>query len=103
MKIIDRKSLIKRIPIIIYKSESKDALGWRCEIADCYESFKPKLFQKINFEDLSFHFKHPTLNIEGAWPNLVEHGFRTKKDAIDAAKFCNEKYLSGKAKLWRLF
>ncbi len=102
MKILDYNTTLRKIPILIYKANCPDLRGWRCEIADNYEDYKPTKAEKINFEDLSFHFSHPTPNLEGKWPNLVEHGFRTRSDAIEAAKHCNEKYLNSKAKLWRL-
>lgn len=84
----------RKIPIVIMKWND-GAKGWRAEIADNYENYKPAKYDDINFEDLGFHFRH---DIE-THPNddLV---FLTRKDAVKAAKFCNEKYLAGKAKIW---
>jgi len=84
----------RKIPIVIMKWND-GAKGWRAEIADNYENYKPAKYDDINFEDLGFHFKHYIKT----HPNddLV---FLTRNDAVKAAKFCNEKYLGGKAKIW---
>lgn len=86
--------LYRKIPIVITKWND-GAKGWRCEIADNYENYKPAKYDDINFEDLTFHFRHdiPTHPRD----NLV---FSTRKDAFKAARFCNDKYLDGKAKIW---
>ena len=87
----------RKIPIVIMKCND-GAKGWRAEIADNYENYKPAKYDNINFEDLGFHFRH---DIE-THPNddLV---FLTRKDAVKCAKFCNEKYLGGKAKIWFIY
>lgn len=84
----------RKIPIIITKWND-DIKGWRAEIADNYDNYKPAKYDDINFEDIGFHFMHDT----ETHPNddLV---FLTRKDAVKTAKFCNEKYLNGKAKIW---
>ena len=84
----------RKIPIVIMKWND-GAKGWIAEIADNYENYKPAKYDDINFEDLGFHFKHYIKT----HPNddLV---FLTRNDAVKAAKFCNEKYLGGKAKIW---
>ncbi|MCP9763817.1 hypothetical protein [Lacihabitans soyangensis] len=87
-------SKYRKIPIVIMKWND-GFKGWRAEIADSYENYKPLKYDDINFEDLGFHFRH---DIE-THPNddLV---FSTRKDAVQCAKYCNEKYLGGKAKIW---
>jgi hypothetical protein len=84
----------RKIPIVIMKWND-GVKGWRAEIANNYENYKTAKYDDINFEDLGFHFRH---DIE-THPNddLV---FLTRKDAVKCAKFCNEKYLGGKAKIW---
>jgi len=84
----------RKIPIVIMKWN--DGInGWRAVIADNYENYKPATYDDINFEDLGFHFRH---DIEThPHDNLV---FQTRKDAVACAKFCNEKYLGSKAKIW---
>jgi hypothetical protein len=85
------------IPIVITKYSDVSIKGWRAEIADDYENYTPKNYVKTNFEDLSFHFEHDIRQHEN--DNWV---FITLKDAIKAANYCNEKYLSNKAKIWIL-
>jgi len=102
MEKLDYTKTLRKIPILIYRCPSSDLRGWRCEIADDNENYKPRTAGEINFEDLSFHFRHPTPNLEAKYPDLVELGFRTKSDAVEAAQYCNERYLNGNAKLWRV-
>lgn len=86
----------RKVPIIITKWNDGNK-GWRAEIADNYVNYKPMSYEEINFEDISFHFDHHTS------PHPKDHlMFSTRKDAVKAAKYCNEKYLSGKAKIWFL-
>jgi hypothetical protein len=69
--------------------------GWRAEIADNYENYKPAIYDDINFEDLTFHFKHDIqTHLDD---DLI---FLKRKDAVNAAKFCNKKYLNNKTKIW---
>lgn len=84
----------RKIPIVIMKWND-GAKGWRAEIADNYENYKPAKYDDINFEDLGFHFRHDVETHPN--DNLV---FLTRKDAVKCAKFCNEKYLGSKAKIW---
>jgi hypothetical protein len=85
------------IPIVISKYQDGKIVGWRAEIADDYENYESKNYEETNFEDLSFHFEHGVRQHDN--DNLV---FITRKDAIRAANYCNEKYLSNKAKIWVL-
>jgi hypothetical protein len=84
----------RKIPITIMKWNDR-AKGWRAEIADNYENYKPAKYYDINFEDLGFHFRHDIKT----HPNddLV---FLTRKDAVECAKYINKQYLSNSAKLW---
>ena len=95
MKFISSK--YRKIPIVIMKSNDV-AKGWRAEIADNYENYKPAKYDDINFEDLGFHFRHDIETHPN--DNLV---FLTRKDAVKCAKFCNENYLDGNAKIWFVF
>lgn len=87
-------SLLTQLPIIIYRDDSPSK-AWRAEISDSYEYYKPAKFAEINFDDISFHFRHP---IEPAQCNHLL--FQYKQDAIAAAKYVNKTYLGGKAKIW---
>jgi hypothetical protein len=87
----------KKIPIIISKYDDAVNNGWRAEIADTYQAFKPACYDDLNFEDLLFHFGFP---IE-THPNDY-YLFKKRKDAVEAAKYVNDNYLQGKAKLWFL-
>ena len=84
----------RKIPIVISKCDDDDIKGWRAEIADNYENYKPAPYDKINFEDLTFHFRHDFET--HLHDDLV---FITRKEAVGAAKYCNEKYLNNKAKI----
>lgn len=83
-----------KIPIVIMKWND-GAKGWRAEIADNYENYKPAKYDDINFEDLTFHFQH---DIETHPQDYFV--FLTRKNAVKCAKYCNETYLGGKAKIW---
>ena len=72
---------IRKIPIIISKWNDNNCKGWRAEIADNYKNYKPEKYENINFEDLSFHFKHSVSTHE--LDHLV---FHTRKDAVECAK-----------------
>lgn len=74
-------SPFKKIPIIISKWNDNGCKGWRAEIADNYENYKSEKYDNINFEDLSFHFKHSVNTHE--LDHLV---FYTRKDAVKCAK-----------------
>ncbi len=85
----------KKIPIKISKFSDGGINGWRAEIADNYENYKTSQYDKINFEDLSFHFKHNTTTHE--MDTLL---FYRRNDALECAKYVNKTYLGGKAKIW---
>lgn len=87
--------LYRKIPILITKWNDNGIKGWRAEIPDNHETYKPACHDDINFEDLSHHFNHNTETHPD--DHLV---FSTRKAAIEAAKYCNEKYTGGKAKIW---
>lgn len=91
------QSKLRKIPIIITKYNDNNIKGWRAEIADNYDNYKPDKYDNINFEDLDFHFNHEIETHDK--DNLV---FNRRKDAVACAKFVNKKYLSGKAKIWFL-
>lgn len=90
-------SPLKKIPIIILKWDENNIKGWRAEIADNYENYKIEMYEKINFEDLTFHFHHNMETHEK--DNLL---FYSRKDAVECAKYINKQYLAGKAKIWFL-
>ena len=71
----------RKIPIIISKWNDNGCKGWRAEIADNYENYKSEKYDNINFEDLSFNFKHSVNTHE--LDHLV---FYTQKDAVKCAK-----------------
>ena len=85
----------RKIPIVIMKYNDGVNSGWRAELADNYKNYKPANYDDINFEDLVFHFKH---DIE-THPN-DDLLFLTRKSAVLCAKYCNDTYLDGKAKIW---
>ncbi len=86
----------RKIPIVISKWNDNGCKGWRAEIADNYENYKPEKYDNINFEDLSFHFKHSVNTHE--LDHLV---FYTRKDAVKCAKEVMEtEKLNGK--IWFL-
>ena len=85
---------LRKIPIIISKYKD-NVKGWRAEIADNYENFKPAKYDDINFEDLDFHFNHEIETHDK--DNLI---FKRRKDAVACAKYVNKKYLNSKAKIW---
>lgn len=86
----------RKIPIIISKWNDNGCKGWRAEIADNYENYKPEKYDKINFEDLTHHFFHSTQTHEK--DDLV---FYTRKDAVKCAKEIIEKQnINGK--IWFL-
>ena len=84
----------RKIPIIITKWND-GVKGWRAELPDNYQNYKPARYRQINFEDLNYHFNHRMPVHEG--DSLI---FSTRKDAVEAAKYCNTRYLGGKAKIW---
>ena len=84
----------RKIPILITKWDD-GTKGYRAEIADCYESYKPMRVQDINFEDLSFHFHHYISTHEN--DHLV---FKTRRDAVECAKYVNKTYLNNRGKIW---
>lgn len=90
-------SQFKKIPIVISKWDDGDIKGWRAEIADNYENYKTEWYENINFEDLSFHFRHNTETHKKDY-----YVFYRRKDAVECAKYINKQYLSGKAKIWFL-
>lgn len=85
---------LRKIPILITKCEDENK-GYRAEITDSYENYKPIEAEKINFEDLSFHFYHNTETHEN--DDLL---FSRKKDAVECAKYINKIYLKGRGKIW---
>ncbi len=85
----------KKIPILISKWHEENVKGWRAEIADNYENYKTAKYKDINFEDLSFHFRHNTPTHES--DDLL---FCRRKDAVECARYVNKQYLAGKAKIW---
>lgn len=88
-------SPLKKIPIIISKSNDDSIVGWRAEIADNFENYKTSRYEDINFEDLTFHFES---NIDThAKDSLL---FYRRKDAIKFAKYINKQHLNSKAKIW---
>jgi len=91
------RQILRKIPIIISKWNDNGVKGWRAEIADNYENYKPKKYEDINFEDLSFHFKHPVDVHEKDY--LV---FNRKKDALECARYVNKSVLNAKAKIWQI-
>jgi len=96
MKILATKKF-RKIPILISYWNDGEVRGYRAEIADNYENYLPTEYQKVNFEDLSFHFTH---SVE---PHPFDKNvFVNKKDAVECAKFVNEKFLVGKAKIWHV-
>jgi hypothetical protein len=82
------------IPILISKYQEGNLKGWRAEISDNYEDYKPTKSNDVNFEDLTFHFKHP---IDTYGDGFM---FQYKKEAVECANFCNKKYINNKAKIW---
>ena len=83
---------LRKIPILITK-ESKHE--WRIEIADNYEDYKPTVCNKINFEDIGFHF-----SLEHETTDHDSYLYNKKSDVMDIAKYINEKYLDNKGKIW---
>lgn len=86
----------KKIPLLISKDDELEG-AWRAEIPDNYEYFKSVKYEDINFEDLSFHFFHPIDSHEK--DHLL---FSRRKDAVECAKFVNQRYLNNKGKIWFL-
>lgn len=91
------KQKLRKIPIVISKCNDNGCKKWRAEIADNYENYKQQVYDKINFEDLSFHFKHNTETHPN--DNLV---FSKRKDAMECARYVNKTNLNNKAKIWIL-
>lgn len=87
----------RKIPMVISKYGDGEYNGWRAEIPDNYKEFKPACYDDLNFEDLGFHFGFPTERHHNHY-----YLFKNRKDAVEAAKYVNECYLQGKAKLWYL-
>ena len=83
---------LRKIPILITK-EAKNK--WRAEISDNYENYKPIACNEVNFEDLDFHFEH---KYETRHDDAFL--FYRKIDAVECAKYINEKYLNNKGKIW---
>ncbi len=94
---MDENKKLNKIPIIISKWNDGGCKGWRAEIADNYENYHTTSFSEINFEDLSFHFRHAIDTHHK--DNLV---FYKKKDAVACAKYVNSDILKNKAKIWFL-
>lgn len=86
---------LRKIPILITKWNDSHN-GWRAEIADNYENYKPIKASEINFEDLSFHFHHN----EAIHDDDDDLLFSKKKDAVACAKYVNKTYLNNKGKVW---
>lgn len=91
---LNSEKKLRKIPILITKWDDGN-VGWRAEIADNYENYKPIKPNEVNFEDLSFHFKHNVDTHED--DHLL---FYRKKDAVACAKYVNETYLNNKGKVW---
>ena len=91
---LNTEKKLRKIPMLITKWND-GSVGWRAEIADNYENYKPVKPAEVNFEDLSFHFKH---NIDTHENDALL--FNRKKDAVACAKYVNETYLNGKGKVW---
>ena len=84
-----------KIPILISKYTDDKNKGWRAEIPDNHEEYKPSFLKEINFEDINFHFRHDIEVHES--DHLI---FKAKKNAILAANYINKQYLKGRGKLW---
>lgn len=80
--------IYNEIPILIIKEDD----CWRAEILDNYVNNKPSTLNNINFEDIGFHFIY-----DGDLDD--NYLFDSSDAAYDAAKYCNENYLNGKAKI----
>lgn len=87
--------VFRKTPIIITPFQDRDK-GWRAEIADNWENYKPSKYENINFEDLGFHF-----HVETYYGQYDPYVFPKKKDAVAAAKNV-VKELNGKAKIWHI-
>lgn len=91
-----KKQKCHKIPIIITKWYETE--GWRAEIADNYDDFKPAYIDEINFEDLEFHFGGS--GFERTDEMEDQYVFKYKRDAVQFAKECNKEHLEGRAKIW---
>lgn len=94
---ITEKQKFRKIPILISKWNDGNVSGWRVELPDNWEEWKPSTYDKINFEDLSNHFNHGVWTHEKDW--LV---FYTRQAATAAAKYMIKEVLKNKAKIWYL-
>ena len=87
---------LRKIPILISKYFDENLkLAWKCEISDNYENYKASKYEDINFEDVSFHFKHKIEEL-----NEEFYLLKSKKDATQLAEFVNKEYLNNKCKIW---
>lgn len=92
---------LRKIPIIITKYDDEGLKGYRAELPDNYESYKPTKLEEINFEDLSFHFDLP-YDVSCNTKDILLQVYNRKKDAVFAAKYVNENILQGKCKVMSL-
>lgn len=94
---ITEKQKFRKIPILISKWNDGNVSGWRAELPDNWEEWKPATYDKINFEDLSFHFQH-------GYETHAEdqYVFYTRQCATAAAKYVIKEVLTDKAKIWYL-
>ncbi len=93
-KMITNNWLFRKIPILISKYKEEGIKGWRAEITDTYDNYKPLRYNQINFEDIGFHFSHNVSVNE-----IDQFVFDRKKDAYECARFINKEFLKGKAKI----
>jgi len=93
--IFNNNQKVRKIPILISKWWDGDVKGWRAEIANNWEDFKPIELDKINFEDLSHHFEH---GIETHEKDFLV--FYTRQAAVAAANEVVKSHLKNKAKIW---
>lgn len=91
----NNKSKLRKIPILISKYDDNNIKGWRAEISDDWENYKPKDLDSINFEDLSHHFHH---QIDVHQNDCFV--FETRKKAVECAKYVDKEYLKNKSKIW---
>ena len=91
---LNSEKKLRKIPILITKWNDEN-VGWRAEIADNYEDYKPVKPNEVNFEDLSFLFEHNVDTHED--DHLL---FYRKKDAVACAEYINKTYLNNKCKVW---
>jgi hypothetical protein len=92
---ITEKQKFRKIPVLITKWNDEDVKGWRAELPDNWESWKPNTYDKINFEDIGHHFNHGYYTHE-----RDNHVFYTRQCATAAAKYIIKEYLKGFGKIW---